>query len=118
MALVKSIPVLALVATLASGCGGTSWPPEGKGGWAEHPRLAAAAPMEPVTDAVFVAKQRLEQIAWDGGSKLFPGRVADARILLVRAEREHVAGFKQDVAITLLSADAVLDDLEQRLSAR
>jgi len=114
MAITKLTLAMVAVATLAAGCGGVSWPPEGRGGWAEHPRLAKL----PSDDPVAVAKQRLEQIAWDGGATLFPGRIADARILLVRAERERVAGFKQDVAITLINADAVLDELEQRLPTR
>ena len=114
MSLAKSLLPLAVVALVATGCGGISWPPEGKGGWAEHPRLTPL----PAHDPVAVAKQRLEQIAWDGGSKLFPGRIADVRMLLTRAEREQVGGFKQDVALTLINADAALDDLAQRLPPR
>jgi len=112
MTVLKSLSAFALVAVMATGCAGVSWPPEGKGGWAEHPRLAGLAPDDPVS----LAKQRLERIAWDGGTKQFPGRLQDVRSLLTRAEREQVGGFKQDVAITLISADSALDDLEQRLA--
>jgi hypothetical protein len=114
MTVSKTILALTAAALVTTGCGGVSWPQEGRGGWAEHPRLAAL----PSDDPVAVAKQRLDQIAWDGGSKLFPGRIADVRTLLTRAERERAGGFKQDVANTLISADAALDELEQRLPAR
>jgi hypothetical protein len=114
MTFAKSILALAAAALVTTGCGGLSWPPEGQGGWAEHPRLAAL----PDDDPVSIAKQRLAQISWDGGVKLFPGRLAEVRTLLTRAERERVGGFQQDVTNTLISAEAALDDLEQRLSAR
>lgn len=114
MRFTRTLPPLAIVALIATGCGGTPWPPEGTGGWAEHPRLAPL----PVDDPVSVAKQRLEQIAWNGGATLFPGRIADVRVLLTRAEREQVGGFKRDVALTLINADAALDDLAQRLPPR
>ena len=114
MTIAKTLLPLAVVAMIASGCGGAPWPPEGAGGWAEHPRLASL----PAHDPVSIAKQRLEQIAWDGGASLFPGRIADLRTLLTRAEREQVGGFKQDVALTLINADAALDDLAQRLPPR
>jgi hypothetical protein len=110
----KRLLPLTVVALVATGCGGISWPPEGRGGWAEHPRLTPL----PTHDPVAVAKQRLEQIAWDGGSKLFPGRIAAVRALLTRAEREQVGGLKHDVALTLINADAALDDLAQRLPSR
>jgi hypothetical protein len=114
MNLARNLLPLLFVALVATGCSGISWPPEGNGGWAEHPRLTPL----PVHDPVSVAKQRLEQIAWDGGSTLFPGRIADVRMLLTRAERERVGGLKQDVALTLINADAALDDLAQRLPPR
>lgn len=114
MSLATKLLPLAIVALVASGCSGASWPPEGGGGWAEHPRLTPL----PADDPVSVAKQRLHQIAWDGGASLFPGRIADVRALLTRAEREQVGGFKKDVALTLINADAALDDLAQRLPPR
>lgn len=116
------LPMLAFALAGLAGCVGPDWPREGRGGWAERGGEIATR-VEPerdpmVDDAYAEARRRFDALAVAGGEKYLPGRLADVRLLLVRARREEVSGLRADAGRTLLAVDEALGDIEARLAGR
>lgn len=90
------------LACAIQGC--APWPASAEGGLAE--RETSSSP------AIFSARERFEALARAGGLDSSPGRMSEARELLVRAHREHAGGLMADAEVTLFHVSAKLDAIE------
>lgn len=98
----------ALAAGLLAGC--ASWPEPGAGGYAERrpatePRLAALV-------------DRYEALRDRGAPRFVAGLADEARLLMVRAQRNHAAGLDDDFSLDLTRLAALLDRIELHLRNR
>ena len=84
-----------------------SWPEDGRGGYAERrpiadPRLAELA-------------QRFAHQREKGADRFAAGAVHEAQLLFIRAQRNHVAGFEDDVSRDLEGLRALLATIDRHL---
>lgn len=99
------LAILLLVASLAGGC--ATWPEPGTGGFAER---------RPVEDPGLQGlTARFEGLRQRGAERWAAGLADEARLLLIRAQRNHQAGLDDDLAEDQRRLARVLDAIEPHL---
>jgi hypothetical protein len=99
------LAILLLVASLAGGC--ATWPEPGTGGFAER---------RPVEDPGLQGlTARYEGLRQRGAERWAAGLADEARLLLIRAQRNHQAGLDDDLAEDQRRLARVLDAIEPHL---
>ena len=63
--------------------------------------------------AIRSARERFEALARAGGFDSSPGRMSEARELLVRAHREHAGGLVADAQATMFLVGAIFDAIDE-----
>ncbi|MCZ8183943.1 MAG: hypothetical protein O9322_13295 [Beijerinckiaceae bacterium] len=99
------LAILVLVASLAGGC--ATWPEAGTGGFAER-RAVEDPGLQGLTT-------RYESLRHRGAERWAAGLADEARLLLIRAQRNHQAGLIDDLADDRLRLARVLDAIEPHL---
>ncbi|WP_284179831.1 hypothetical protein [Rhabdaerophilum sp. SD176] len=99
------LAILVLIAGLAGGC--ATWPEPGTGGFAER---------RPVEDPGLQGlTMRYETLRQRGAERWAAGLADEARLLLIRAQRNHQAGLADDLAEDQRRLARVLDTIEPHL---
>ena len=88
----------------------TSWPEEGRGGWAER-RLIT----DPRLDALAA---RFHHQRARGADRFAAGTSDEAKTLFVRAQRNHAAGFCDDLTVDLAALHSLLDTIERQIAGQ
>jgi hypothetical protein len=97
--------LLALIALLPA-C--TTWPEDGRGGFAER---------RPVADPALQALvERFENQRHRGAERFAAGLADEAKTLLVRAQRNHHAAIFDDFAVDLAHLQMLLDRIERQIA--
>lgn len=99
--------LLALAGAL-SAC--TTWPEDGKGGFAER-----RAVEDPVLQALV---DRFENQRQRGAERFAAGLADEAKTAFVRAQRNHSAGILDDFTVDLAHLQMLLDRIEPHIPGR
>jgi hypothetical protein len=107
---VRVVDVLVIALVLVTGAGLTActpWPGPATGGFAERYRTN--------WPALQVLEDRYVSAGRAGGVRFAAGRMDEAHLLLIRAQREFEGGLIEDANLSIAKADTVISAIERDL---